>query len=112
MAAFLAAFPPLAWVWWDSTRFFPAFCLLALGVFSWNIFRAKVSGPQDKGGTPWRVFLDLSIAAIGLWLYGEITLRMETGNVFGAVLTLGITAPVLLLSALALRTYVLGRIGR
>src|SRR5690606_12060613 len=107
VASLLAVLPSLAWVWWISPSFVQSFCILALGILSWNSLRGLVYMPAERHGVPLRVFLDLGLVAIGHWLYLEIRQRIETGNIFGAALNLGVTAPVLLLSALALRSYLL-----
>gem|GEM_PF-5125149 len=112
VASLLAALPSLAWVWWISPSFIPAFCILALGILSWNSLRGLVYSPADRRGIPLRIFLELGLVVIGHWLYLEIRQHIETGNILGAVLTLGITAPVLLLSALALRSYLVHQTGR
>lgn len=112
VSTILAVLPSVAWVWWVSAYLLPEFFVLIIGVLSWNAIRGAISDPPDMGGIPLRVFLDLCLMVVGLALYREIRIRAESGNVFGAVLTLGITAPVLLLLVLAIRSHILGKYGR
>lgn len=112
LVATLAALPGLGLALWISFAMVPAFAILGCGLLSWKAYMLAPAPSIRISRLALGVLIDLSGVSLGMGIFKELWDRIEKTSLIAAILTLGITVPVLSLMAYGFRGFLLRKLDR